>query len=297
VAAQARAADLPLPGGVPGTSVAVHPLLTAELLVPPTFAARPEGRFPVARALLAGRDDWMYVPVGAFLIEHPGAGMVLVDTGLPSTVATDPSPTLGTRFTLAVRDARMEPGQAVAGQLRARGLEPSTVGVVVMTNLQFDHAGAVAEVPEATYVVDRREWNAAGAGGFTRGYRRQLVDHASDWRTVDFDAQDVDAFAGFGRSLDLFGDGSLRLVATPGHSPGHLSVIVRLRDRELVLAGDAAPSRANIESGRPGLFVADEHLYRRSLRELQRYLEITPDAMVICSHDAELWPGLEAVYT
>jgi len=282
---------------VPGTSVAVHPLLTAELLVPPTFAARPEGRFPVARAVMAGRDDWIHVPVGAFLIEHPGAGTILVDTGLPSTVVTDPSATLGTRFALAVRDARMEPEQAVGGQLRARGLEPSAVRVVIMTHLHFDHAGAVAEVPGATYVVDRREWNAAGAGRFTRGYRRQLVDHAFDWRTIDFDAEDIDAFASFGRAVDLFGDGSLRLVSTPGHSPGHLSVIARLHDRELVLAGDAAPSRANIETGRCGLFLTDEHLYRRSLRELHRYLEVTPDAMVICSHDAELWPHLEDVLT
>ncbi|MDQ3632665.1 MAG: hypothetical protein M3417_15620, partial [Actinomycetota bacterium] len=82
----------------------------------------------------------------------------------------------------------------------------------------------------------------------------------------------------------------------PGHSAGHLSVIARLRDRELVLAGDAAPSRANIEAQRLGLFVEDEHLFRRSLRELHRYVQVTPGALVICSHDADLWPTLDTVY-
>lgn len=102
--------------------------------------------------------------------------------------------------------------------------------------------------------------------------------------------------ATFGRSLDLFGDGALRLVSTPGHTPGHLCVVARLCEGELVLAGDAAPSRANIEAQRPGLFLDDEHLFRRSLRELHRYLQITPGALVICSHDVDLWPTLDPVY-
>ncbi len=113
---------------------------------------------------------------------------------------------------------------------------------------------------------------------------------------MDFDGPGAEAFATFGRSLDLFGDGTVRLVSTPGHSPGHLSVVLRLHDRELVLAGDAAPSRANIEEQRPGLRFDDEHLYRRSLRELHRYLQATPTAEIVCSHDAQLWPRLPEVF-
>lgn len=295
VAAEARPAELPLPGGVPGATVRVHPLLTAEALAPPAFAARPTGRLPLLRGLAARRSRWTWLPIGAFLVEHPGAGLLLVDAGLHSSVATDPGPNLGRRHKATLR-VRMEPDQSITGQLRARGVEPTAVDAVVMTHLHYDHASGLAELPDATYVVDRREWAAATSRGFTSGYRKRLVDHAFDWRAVDFDGPGVEAFATFGRSLDLFGDGALRLVSTPGHSPGHISVVARLSEGELVLAGDAAPSLANIEEQRLGLLFDDEHLFRRSLRELHRYLAATPDALVICSHDADLWPTLDPVY-
>ncbi len=287
--------ELPLAGGVPGATVRVHPLLTGETLVPPAFTARPTGRLALLRGLAARRSRWMWVPVGAFLIEHPGAGLLLVDTGLHASVAGDQRSNLGPRHK-AILKVRTEPGQSVAGQLRARGVEPSAVHAVVMTHLHYHHASGVAELPDATYLVDGREWAAATSRGFVNGYRRRLVDHAFDWRALDFDGPAVEAFATFGRSLDLFGDGALRLISTRGHTPGHLSVVARLCEREVVLAGDAAPSLANIEAQRPGLFLDDEHLFCRSLRELHRYLQVTPGALVICSHDADLWPTLEPVY-
>ena len=286
--------ELPLAGGVPGSTVRVHPLLIAEALAPPAFTARPTGRLPLLRGLAARRSHWTWVPVGAFLVEHPGAGLLLVDTGLHASVAGDRRP-LGRRRRAPLR-VRMEPGQSVAGQLRARRVEPTAVDTVVMTHLHYNHASGLAELPDATYLVDGREWAAATSRSFTSGYRRRLVDHAFDWRALDFDGPGVEAFATFGRSLDLFGDGALRLVSTPGHTPGHLSVVARLSQRELVLAGDAAPSLANIEAQRPGLFLDDEHLFRRSLGELHRYLQVTPGAMVICSHDADVWPALAPVY-
>lgn len=295
MAAEARPVALPLAGGVPGATVRVHPLLTAEALAPPAFTARPTGRLALLRGLAARRSRWTWVPIGAFLVEHPGAGLLLVDTGLRAGVAGDPRPELGRRHQATLR-VRMEPGQSVAGQLRARGVEPTAVDAVVMTHLHYDHASGLAELPDATYLVDRREWAAATSRGFISGYRRRLLDQAFDWRALDFEGPDVEAFATFGRSLDLFGDGSLRLVSTRGHTPGHLSVVARLSQRELVLAGDAAPSLANIEAQRPGLFLEDEHLFRRSLRELHRYLQVTPEALIICSHDADLWPVLDPVY-
>lgn len=290
VAAQARPAELPLAGGLTGASVRVHPLLTAEVLAPPAYFARPTGRLALLRSRLARRSRWLWIPVGAFLVEHPGAGPLLVDTGLHSGAPREGRPQL------ARRHPRMRPDQSVAGQLRVRGLEPGSVRAVVMTHLHHRHASGLREVPDATYVVDAREWAAATSRGWTGAYRGRVVDHAFDWRCVDFDGSGVEAFATFARSLDLFGDGSVRLVSTPGHSPGHVSVVLRLREGELVLAGDAAPARANIEEQRPGLHVDDEHLYRRSLRELQRYLEVTPGALVVCSHDPAVWPALEEVY-
>ena len=154
-----------------------------------------------------------------------------------------------------------------------------------------DHVGAVAQLPRATFVVDGREWDAAHDKGFLHGYRRQLHDHDYDWRALDFAAANVDSFASFGRTIDLFGDGSVRLLSTPGHTRGHMSVLLRLRSgRELLLTGDAAYARTTIDQQLVPLFCDDVHRYQRSLREIRRYLEQTPSALVVCGHDPESWP-------
>jgi glyoxylase-like metal-dependent hydrolase (beta-lactamase superfamily II) len=293
-----RPADLPLPGGREGATVRLHPLLTGEVRAPPGLIARPAGRLATLRGLGLGRSrrGWLWLPVPAFLVEHPGAGALLVDTGLHPSAALDPAQTLGRATTLAT-EVRMEAEQAVSAQLRARGLDHADVRVVVMTHLHYDHASAVSEFPDATFVVDRREWDSAiGSRGLLRGYRRQQFDCAFDWRAIDYDAPDVDSFASFGRSVDLFGDGSVRLLATPGHTLGHQSVLLRLREREALLCGDAAYTRRAIEHDVTPLFMHDEHRFFRSLHELRRFAERTPELLLIPGHDADVWPTLDAVY-
>lgn len=296
VAAEPKPYVHALAGGRPGATVRVRPLLTGEILAPPAFFDRPRGGLAMARGLLSRRSTWAYVPIPAFLIDHPGAGPILVDTGLHAGVVADPRDNLGPVASRLYRIA-MRPEQALPAQLEALGIDPLDVRIVVMTHLHFDHASGVAQFPQATFVVSRAEWQAASGGGTRQGYRARQFDHAFDWRTVDYEHRDVDSFAGFGRSVDLLGDGSIHLVSTPGHSPGHQSVVVRLGDRELLLCGDAAMRRSAIEAGELPLFVADEHRYRRSLAEIRRYVEQTPDAVVICGHDAEGWRQLDEVYS
>jgi N-acyl homoserine lactone hydrolase len=293
-----KPAELPLPGGRPDATVRLHLLLSGEIGAPPGFLERPHGRFATARGLGLGssRASWVWLPVPAFLIEHPGAGTVLVDTGLHASIAIDPTQSYGP-IAGRVNRFRMEPDQAVAAQLRAGGIDHADVGVVVMTHLHTDHASAVSDFPNSTFVVDRREWaTAIRPSGVTRGYRTQQFDYGFDWRAVDFDAPGVDSFATFGQSLDLFGDGSVRLLATPGHTLGHMSVLVRLRDREALLCGDAAYTRRAIDRDVTPLFMQDEHLYLRSVRELRRFVERTPGLVVVPGHDREVWATLDEVY-
>ena len=170
------------------------------------------------------------VPVPAFLIRHPSAGAILVDTGLHPSIATDGKENfggLGNRF----GKPTLEPGEDVPAQLRKRGLDPGEIPVVVMTHLHIDHTSAISEFPNSTFVVSETEWEAADAPARSRplnGYRRPHFDYAFDYRTVDFDRAGIDSYASFGRTFDLFGDGSIRLAFTPGHSAGHMSVICRL---------------------------------------------------------------------
>jgi N-acyl homoserine lactone hydrolase len=293
-----RPAQLPLPGGSPGAGVRVHPLRTATMLAMPHFFQRPSGPLPLLRGLglLTPRSRWTPIPIPCFLVEHPTAGPILIDTGLPAQASVDVAAALGRRAK-ALFDITMQSGWECAAQVRERGVAPEDVRLVVMTHLHYDHAGAIADFPQATFVVDRVEWAAATTGGFVQGYLSHLFAHPVDWRTVDFTAPYADAFAGFAHTIDLLGDGSIRLLSTRGHTKGHTSVLLRLAGGgELLLTGDAAYARRTIDEDLLPTFVDDVHVYRRSLGEIRRYVQATPSAEVICGHDAEGWPAVRELY-
>ncbi len=298
VLTQPKPARLPLAGGREGATVRVHPLLTGEIRMPPGGISRPTGPAAELRGLglLTPRSRSTWVPVPAFLVEHPTAGAILVDSGLHESVATDPSANLGRR-SVRLLPVRMTPEQSAPALLGLRGLEAVDVRFVIMTHLHNDHASGISEFPAATFVASRAEWEAASSGGFRQGYRREQFDHAFDWRLVDYDDEAIDSHSTFARAVDLFGDGSVRLLFTPGHSTGHQSVLLRLTAGDLLLTGDAAYTRRTIDEDLEPLFRADAHVFHRSLGEIRRHLEREPGTVVICGHDADAWPGLRAVYT
>jgi N-acyl homoserine lactone hydrolase len=297
--AEPRPAELPLPGGRAGATVSLEPLLCGTWRAPPAAFLREESRFAWRKALGYGvpRDQWLVSPVQAFLLEHPGAGHMLVDTGLHPSVAVDPKHNFGRILTfMAFKGVEMRPEQAVPAQLRERGLDASDIAIVVMTHLHADHASAISEFPDATFVLSSAEWSAASRQGPSHGYRRRQFDHAFDYRTLDFDGPDADSFSAFGRSFDLFGDGSVRLVFTPGHTMGHLSVVLRVDRGEVLLAGDAIYLEQTLRDKHLPYIVEDEHLFCRSLREIELYAQETPDALIVPGHDIEAFRRLDPVY-
>ncbi len=298
-AAQPSRASLPLPGGRDGATVRIYPLLGAECKSPPGWLLREEGRLAPLRAIGIGvkQEEILTIPLVSFLLVHPGAGPILVDTGMHPSVAVDPKQNFGRIGTLTFRGIAMEPSQATPAQLRALGIEPSEIGVVLMTHLHLDHASAASEFPQATFLLSAPEWRAANGGRASlRGYVRSQFDHAFDYRTIDFGGPAADSFASFGQAVDIFGDGSVRAVFTPGHTHGHMSIVARLRSREVLIAGDAIYMTRTMTHGHLPAHCADEHRFRRSLHEIQLYREQTPDALVIPGHDIEAWRALEPVY-
>jgi glyoxylase-like metal-dependent hydrolase (beta-lactamase superfamily II) len=298
-AAEPRPAELPLPGGGrEGTRVKLHPLLTAKGLAPPAWFLRAEGRFAWRKAFGIGvpRGEWVPFPIPAFLVEHPSAGAILIDTGFHGSVAVKPQANLGRLNARFFRTVEMGPDQAVAAQLRARGMQPADVKVVVMTHLHSDHASAISDFPGATFVVSAAEWAAAAAGGARHGYVKRQFDHGFDWRLLDFEGGDASSFSGFARSFDLFGDGSLRTVYTPGHTLGHMSVVLQTARGEVLIAADAIFLRRTLDDTHLPHSLADEHLFRRSLREIRQYATETPDALIVPGHDWDAWEALDASY-
>lgn len=303
VKAEAKPLSGPLPGGgAKGVSVVVEPLLAGEVFSPQAAFESTGGRLANLRALGLGtpRSKWWRAPVPAFLITHPVAGPLLVDTGFHPSVAAKPSANLGRIVTRVLRP-RLEPGADLSSQLRDRGLDPRKIGLVVMTHLHVDHASGISEFPNATIVLSESEWIAGTTDTrpILRGYRPSHYDYLFDYRTIDFDRGEgieVDSYATFGRSFDLFGDGSLRLVYTPGHSAGHCAVIARLRERDFVIAGDAIYTQAQLEGGNPPPRPLDMHNWRRSLRDLQNFHRTYPQAAIVPGHDPGAWAALEKRY-
>lgn len=288
-AADPKPAELPLRGGTADATVKVTPLLAATSEWPESWQHREEGRLAGAHAFGFGdrKSARAEIPIPAFLVEHPSAGPILIDTGLHPSVAVDKKQNVGRLLAATTAKAwRMEPSQALPDQLRERGIEPSQVGLIVMTHLHLDHASGMVQFPDATFAISRQEWERANEPrAVTSGYVTSHFDHAFDYRLLDFDGPDVGSFASFGRSFDLLGDGSVRVAFTPGHTMGHMSVVLRAADREVLLTGDAAYTRHTIETGHKPYLMQDEHLFDRSLREIQRYVEQTPSALVIPGHE------------
>jgi N-acyl homoserine lactone hydrolase len=297
MATEPRPASLPLPGGTAGATVRVHPLLTGEMHAPPAHTDRPRGmlaRVRLAGQLLGPRGGWDWLPVPAFLVEHR-SGPFLIDTGLHPSCATNVAANMG-RAGKLLYQIRMDHDQALRSALPALGFQPADIGLVIMSHLHIDHASAVSEFPNATFLVDEREWAAAIEGGARQGYHQRQFDHAFDWRALDYGAAEVHSFSGFAHALDVFGDGSVRVVSTPGHTLGHQSVVLRTADGEVLVVGDAAYTERELRGEATPLVIADQHLHRRSLAEIRRYLSQTPDALAIPGHDPGLWPSLNTVY-
>ncbi len=290
----------PLAGGTKGATVTVEPIVAGTVTWSRSMMESPGGRFltlKLLRALLTGEPS-MTVPIPAFLIRHPSAGAILVDTGLHPSIATDGDENFG-RIATRIGKPALAPGEDVPAQLRKRGLDPGEIPIVVMTHLHLDHTSAISEFPQATFVVSETEWKAAASGrqAALNGYRRPHFDYAFDYRTVDFDRGGITSYASFGRTFDLFGDGSLRLAYTPGHSAGHMSVIAHLEENDFVIGGDATYTQGQLDGSAPlAPRPFDAHNYRRSLQELKLFRGQFPDAIVTPGHDPDFYADLRARY-
>src|ERR1700712_5660823 len=194
-------------------------------------------------ALLAGESGEITVPITAYLIEHAD-GMAVFDTGL------------GPRFARPIGETAsgtvdLQEDAMIDARLRAVGVDPLQIRYILSSHLHSDHAGGNPLLPAASVVVQRTEWEHA---------------HMADpghYHVPEFDTgQPVLEIAG---QYDVFGDGSVVLVPTPGHTAGHQSARVQIPSGEVVLAGDACHLRRSLDELAVPAQGADLHLYRRSL--------------------------------
>jgi glyoxylase-like metal-dependent hydrolase (beta-lactamase superfamily II) len=210
-------------------------------------ASQIEGRgHGLARQLAPMIDrEWAgWMPTYAWAIEHP-EGVILVDTG--STTALKRLPRWHPYFRYAVH-FDIEPEQEVGPQLRALGIGPKDVRQVVLTHLHIDHDAGLGYFPDSEILVSPAEIRrASGLAGRMRGYLPQRWPRWFDPKPLDLP---LEPFGGFARSRRLTARGDVIAVATPGHTPDHLSVIVEDGDTAVLLAGDASYCERTMLDGR-----------------------------------------------
>ncbi len=218
----------------------IHAISTGTVQITRSWrTGRGEGWRRLANALLdPQKTEWL--PIFCYVIEHP-EGLIVVDTGIPADANARVwfPPWMALVQHAAKFD--MAPEQEIGSQMRARGLSPRDVRWVVLTHLHQDHDGGLHHFAQAEIVIGRAEWNAArGLGGRLGGYLNQrwpawlapsLVDFADDPRGP------------FPQSFALTARGDVQLVPTPGHSAGHMSVLLEEDSQLICFAGDASYSQ------------------------------------------------------
>jgi glyoxylase-like metal-dependent hydrolase (beta-lactamase superfamily II) len=192
-----------------------------------------------------------------YLIRH-AKGLLLWDTGIPDAVAAMPDGMVVANGAITQRRAR-----TLAAQLAEIGVKPSDIGYVAISHTHGDHVGNVALFPSSTVLIQAAEYEWA----MTQPIKPAFA------ATQTFDKLSGDR--------DVFGDGSVVILSTPGHTPGHQSLLVRLpQTGAVVLSGDAAHTRDNWDNRRvPSMNTSRD----QTIASMQRL------AVVLEEQKAQLW--------
>ena len=219
--------------------------------------------------MLEGQIGRIRMPVAAFLVEHPN-GTLVFDTGMhPELEHT----TDRLRGTAPLFEVEQGPGWTLTGQLAAVGVAADDVDLAVLSHVHFDHAGGLGQLPAARVLVQRDEWAAA--------FQDDLVDFGV-FNPADFDlGHDRVELDG---EHDVFGDGSVRIVPTPGHTAGHQSLLL---EGETLLVGDACYCQLALDLDAIPPFGHDRDRHREVFGWLRG--EQAAGRELVFSHDPVQW--------
>jgi N-acyl homoserine lactone hydrolase len=217
-----------------------------------------------------GHGQFIDAPILAYLIETP-QGRILYDVGCDYQKIT--SPELRARFfdpkRPMIEPPQMSEQQRIPRYLERLGISPRDIDVIFLGHLHYDHAGGLGEVPGCDVHVHRDEL-AAAKTGLDGGVFADELAGSDRWRL---------------QSSEYTLASGVHAIASPGHTAGHMSLLIELpKGRPVVLCGDAADLRENLsEEVAPGYCWQDnEALALSSIRKLKDLSR---------SENADLWPN------
>jgi glyoxylase-like metal-dependent hydrolase (beta-lactamase superfamily II) len=242
------------------------------------------------KAVMASESRRVTLPVFTYLIEHP-AGLFLVDTGWGRDISPygfyDPK---AVRSVLPAHLAALyrpyvPNGMAVDEQLRSMGIRQEDIDAVLITHLDPDHVSGLRSVSRAKKIVipeDEAYWSVRTK------YRIRQPEQLWDVEGAERVFFRGHLLGPMNKAIDITGDGSIMMVNMPGHTDGLCGVIVRNREKYVILASDAAVSARSWEKMEPPGFAADPALQFKTLRWVAKEANDTACAAVLCSHDKEI---------
>lgn len=231
-----------------------------ERLIVGWFTA-PAGIFRAGDAM----DETVRFPVPAYVVET-GTERILIDTGLNPAAIAEPARYYDRPDVFSV--ITLEQEQSVAEQV-----DVSTLTKVVLTHLHWDHVGGLHLIPESVpVVIQRREWQAGHDDEAVERNNFLPRDYAGDSREMIL----IDG------DHDLLGDGSVELLLTPGHTPGHQSI----RIDDLVLGIDVTHFESGLDDQRFPIFADDHEQQGRSADRLREMRDA--GYKVIPGHDPKI---------
>lgn len=211
----------------------------------------------------------------AYLIKRTD-GWTLWDTGIEDAVAEEPE------GRVIAHDIRGVVRHTMASQLQAIGITPADIDTLLLSHAHFDHAGNCRMFPRSTWVVQRAEHEAMfGPDYETHGFLPHLYQtlKSNPTRVVEGDH-------------DVHGDGSIQLISTPGHTPGHCSLLVRLPRRgPVILSGDVAHFAESLQNRYVPRMNSDQAASRVSMDRIEA-LSRAERAPIWFNHDRAVMEAL-----
>ncbi|MCD8049992.1 MAG: N-acyl homoserine lactonase family protein [Clostridia bacterium] len=263
--------------------IKIHIFHTGSIRIDRAVAYKEENPLTVT-GFLRGKKKKIELPVSCYLIEHP-KGLVLIDTGLNPLFAEEQP-----RRALNLREMTVKPilsaGESIDCRLKEMGIEASDIDFIFLSHLDFDHTGGLAAMSTAKNIMTSEE-------EIEDAEKYHLRYDKNNWSGVELKPfrYNWTEIGPANKSYDVWGDGSVLLIKTPGHTHGMFSAVVSQGDKFAVLTSDAVYTvRSRRERIIPGITV-DKEEAAKSLKWVCDFDKDRDCILIAANHDPEIKPG------